>query len=53
MPGLDDRLAARVAGETGRALVRDGFGIDRMVAESLPLYRGLLRGGPPWKVTAA
>jgi glycosyltransferase involved in cell wall biosynthesis/O-antigen/teichoic acid export membrane protein len=42
----DPALAARLGAE-GRAVVGDGFGIDRMVEESLRLYRGLLAGRPP------
>jgi L-malate glycosyltransferase len=48
----DPALAARLGAE-GRALVRDRFGIDRMVEESLRLYRGLLAGRSPREVSAA
>jgi glycosyltransferase involved in cell wall biosynthesis/O-antigen/teichoic acid export membrane protein len=41
----DPARAARLGAE-GRALVGDVFGIDRMVEESLRLYRGLLAGRP-------
>ena len=47
----DPALAARLGAE-GRAVVRDGFGIDRMVEESLRLYRGLLAGRPPHEAIA-
>ena len=42
----DPVLAARLGAE-GRVFVRDRFGTDRMVGESLQLYRGLLAGKSP------
>jgi L-malate glycosyltransferase len=48
----DPARAARLGAE-GRAVVSDVFGIDRMVGESLRLYRGLLAGRSPREVTAA
>ncbi len=42
----DPALAARLGAE-GRLLVRNRFGIDRMVDESLRLYQGLLAGRSP------
>jgi glycosyltransferase involved in cell wall biosynthesis/O-antigen/teichoic acid export membrane protein len=39
----DPDLAAELGAE-GRALVRDRFGVDRMVTDSLRLYHGLLGG---------
>ena len=44
-------LAARLGAE-GRDLVHDWFGINRMVDESLRLYRGLLAGRPPHEAIA-
>ena len=41
----DPARAARLGAE-GRAVVSDGFGIDRMIEESLGLYRSLLAGQP-------
>lgn len=41
---LADRALAARLGAEGRALVCEQFGIDRMVEESLRLYRGLLAG---------
>ena len=48
----DPTLAARLGAE-GRAVVSDGFGIDRMVEESLQLYRGLLAGRSPGEAGAS
>ena len=48
----DPALAARLGAE-GRAVVGDGFGIDRMVEESLRLYRGLLAGRSPHEAGAS
>lgn len=48
----DPVLAARLGAE-GRALVSDGFGVDRMVEESLRLYRGLLAGRSPGEAAAS
>ena len=48
----DSALAARLGAE-GRAVVGDGFGIDRMVEESLRLYRGLLAGRSPSEAVAS
>jgi glycosyltransferase involved in cell wall biosynthesis len=45
-------LAARLGAE-GRAVVGDGFGIDRMVEESLRLYHGLLAGRSPGEAGAS
>lgn len=42
----DPALAAYVGAE-GRAVVRGSFGVDRMAADSLRLYRGLLRRRSP------
>jgi glycosyltransferase involved in cell wall biosynthesis len=42
----DPALTARL-GVEGRAVACDVFGIDRMVEESLRLYRGLLVGRSP------
>ena len=42
----DPVLAARL-GAQGRVLVRDVFGVDRMVERSLRLYQGLLDGRTP------
>jgi|GEM_PF-193804 len=47
-PGLAAEL-----GTEGRALVRDRFGVDRMVTDSLRLYYGLLGGSRPCELRAA
>ena len=44
---LADPAQATRLGAEGRAVVGDVFGIDRMVEESLRLYRGLLAGRSP------
>ena len=46
-PGLATELGAE-----GRALVRDRFGVDRMVTDSLRLYYGLLGGRRPRELRA-
>jgi glycosyltransferase involved in cell wall biosynthesis/O-antigen/teichoic acid export membrane protein len=48
----DSALTARLGAE-GRAWVSHEFGIDRMVEESLRLYRGLLAGKSPREASAA
>lgn len=48
----DPGLAADL-GVEGRALVRDRFGVDRMVTDSLRLYYGLLGGRRPRELGAA
>jgi glycosyltransferase involved in cell wall biosynthesis/O-antigen/teichoic acid export membrane protein len=47
----DPALAARLGAE-GRVIARDWFGVDRMVQESLRLYRGLLAGRSPRAASA-
>jgi glycosyltransferase involved in cell wall biosynthesis/O-antigen/teichoic acid export membrane protein len=47
----DPARAARLGAE-GRILVRDWFGADRMVDESLRLYEGLLAGRTPGEACA-
>ena len=47
----DPALAARLGAE-GRVIARDWFGADRMVQESLRLYRGLLAGRSPRAASA-
>jgi glycosyltransferase involved in cell wall biosynthesis len=49
---VDHARAARLGAE-GRRLVRDRFGVDRMVEESLRLYRGLLAGRSPSEALAS
>jgi glycosyltransferase involved in cell wall biosynthesis len=49
---LDRNRAARLGSE-GRRLVRDRFGVDRMVEESLRLYGGLLAGRSPSEALAS
>lgn len=49
---IDPVLAAELGAE-GRALVRDRFSVDRMVADSLRVYYGLLGGIRPAELGAA
>ena len=39
---LNDPVRARAIGEAGRVLVREEFGVERMVAETAALYREVL-----------
>jgi glycosyltransferase involved in cell wall biosynthesis len=39
---LNDPVRARAVGEAGRVLVREEFGVDRMVAQTAALYREVL-----------
>ena len=48
----DPDLAAELGAE-GRAVVRDRFGVDRMVTDSIRLYYGLLGGRRPRELGAA
>jgi glycosyltransferase involved in cell wall biosynthesis/O-antigen/teichoic acid export membrane protein len=49
---LTDPALTALLGAEGRVLVRDWFGVDRMVEESLRLYKGLLAGRTPREVSA-
>ncbi len=50
---LADRGLAAELGTEGRAVVRDRFGVDRMVTDSLRLYYGLLGRRRPRELRAA
>src|SRR5260370_22567722 len=50
---LADPALAVSLGAEGRVLVREQFGVDRMVKESVRLYRGLLAGRQPHEAMAA
>ncbi len=39
---LNDPVRARAIGEAGRVLVREEFGVERMVAQTAALYREVL-----------
>ena len=41
---LNDPVRARAIGEAGRVLVREEFGVERMVAQTAALYREVLAG---------
>jgi glycosyltransferase involved in cell wall biosynthesis len=43
---LHDPVRARAIGEAGRRLVRDEFGVERMVAQTAELYREVLASEP-------